>query len=262
MGLFDRFKGPAKKENPDDKSVYTSDDQRIDALLAEGARKGISAGNSIWLVVPEMETVKEWAELKREEQAHIVAAMIPRLVDFDERASSIRDTSTHGVNIHHDKRWNAVWSPRMTIFEAMKLLLRRKLPLNSGAKRALLTWCAGLSGLWTGWYPISSATEAAEHLISVEGLTDENQRLIERYLRALRGNPHCEKELRKYIARTEELLGRAPELPIEGGEAWADAARTELAALPTGGSNPLDHAARARAQRQRRRTDGEMAEDR
>lgn len=219
-------------EVPDDDPYFT-EHERIRELLADyqvstaEGRVGFSE-----VVAGNHEPYERMSGAGREQQARYVRCLVQWLVVLDKRASDWRLRSAEKVNLHLEGGWSDVWTPRRLLSDALKGLLKRKLPLDPETVKDMLDWCiqdpASVPDHFH--YPLSSLVTAVEE--QAKGGED-----LESWVPALnilsgkmrRGQPDA--TMRKLLDRLDALSGRTPELPMQRGEAWSDAAVADVTGL-------------------------------
>jgi hypothetical protein len=168
----------------------------------------------------------------REELARLVQALIIRLIGYDAALEAFRRTARDPVNPHNDPGWKELWGERRLLFDAISPFLRRKLPLSPETRVLMLEWVGrATAGVGDYFHPLTSVVAAAESLVSEFGPTPEITGWIEQ-VRINLEKTHASAH-RKLITQLQEITGAAPELPLEPGEAWADAARAQVQAQPS-----------------------------
>jgi hypothetical protein len=165
-----------------------------------------------------------------EQQARAVHALLVRLVGYDEALTAIRRAARDPYNPPHSSGWSKLQCPRQVLFDALRSLLRRKLPLTVEARVLMVEWVGRAWYPNTYWHPINQVIAAAESLLTEFGAQSQLLEWIDALRKNLeKTNP---KEHRHHTTRLRELAGSAPELPLEPGEAWADVARADIEELP------------------------------
>lgn len=217
---------------PDD-DPYFPEHELIRELLAAHQTELTKDHRSYYgSAVEQLEAFKRMKEADRPEQARLVTCLIPWLAALDKRASAHRLKAKDKNNLHLDEGWSDVWQPRRLLNDTLGILLKRKLPLSPETVRAMLEWCvqdpANPTNLY--YYPLSPLLSAIEEL--AKNGTDMESWATP--LNSLSGRLRClqnDQTIRKLIDRADALVGRTPELPISPGEAWSDAAVSDITSL-------------------------------
>ncbi len=183
-----------------------------DRVLKDGHVHGVKLGD-----IP---TGKVILALGPDAQAGVVAAAI----------RGVREFSQQG-------KWDYFKQSNERRYEyhvlVLKGLLRRKPPLLESTVIDLLMWVGEtLTQPWTiGDYPLGDIAAAVEQLAGPEKSVSRGlEAAIRKAAAALRNLP-TSPEARKAAVRLAGVLIEAPRARIEPGEAWADAARADLAAM-------------------------------
>jgi hypothetical protein len=109
---------------------------------------------------------------------------------------------------------------------AVTTLLRRRLPLGHDEVLELLGWSARRSGNY--WRVVPQMIKAVEDYLKENPLTDALREKIAELVGRV-GAEHETAESRRWVVRLRELCGDASaRLPIRPGEAWSDAAISEI----------------------------------
>jgi hypothetical protein len=168
--------------------------------------------------------------LSREDQASIVAAAVARIADIDCRIVEFfvrPDVRAKG--------FDSTLEPRNYLALAIRTLLGRRLPLSETAlinllEWSLLEWPADSAQESLRPYPLSEIVAAAESYAKNRGLTPDLVSAISRLVQVLRSKAH--KHNRKFADRLWALVDAGPRVHIQPGEAWSDAALSDLDAMP------------------------------
>lgn len=162
-------------------------------------------------------------------QAAIVIAALRRLKDLEEKIGAFR--KKHGQNAPHHQGWSVIWQPRWVLLETLRGLLRKTLPLDEGALIRLVEWPLQSSGgVYTAWYPWPGMIKAVGDYAAANGVGERMSRLLSEAEKALR-KEDGDKEARKFADRLQAILAGRPQIKLEPGEAWSDAALADLQAM-------------------------------
>ena len=147
----------------------------------------------------------------------------------------------------HFQRWPA----RQTLGYLLNWLINTRPGLQEPEVIALAAWMGGGPGaIYYGdpHYPVIGTIKAAESLAAHKPPSEPLRKALTAMSAALRRNERV-RDNRLAADRIDALIGAVPTLPIQPGEAWADAALAELATLPpasvTGWGELLRHCSAA-----------------
>jgi hypothetical protein len=112
---------------------------------------------------------------------------------------------------------------------AIRDLLRKKLPCDAEHLRLMADWLSQPDAVHPYWFPLTGIVKYVEVFSSEHSIEGDAKDNVERIADALRRSRE-DRDVRKCVDRLEKLLGAAPEIPIQSGEAWADAALADLRA--------------------------------
>jgi hypothetical protein len=148
----------------------------------------------------------------------------------------IRDLEGKAAKFGQDKRstigFQKIWRSRAVVVEILRLLLRRKLPLDEQTIVRLIGWPAeSKDDLNPYVYPWPGLASAAENYAEANGASAALQAALEalaHLLRHIQSPMAHPKEWRQTAERLEALINRGPQVTIEPGEAWSDAALADL----------------------------------
>ncbi len=171
----------------------------------------------------------------RETQAKIVGVVLDKLMVLEEKIAAFRLklTGPDVWNVHHQPGWFDIWNPRWVLMETLRALLRRDLPLPEADVVRLLEWpfrsCEQVPSnpIDPYVYPLPGLAAAAENFVGKEGISPRVTQAAKDLIEILRKNTR-DKECRKVADRLQVLVSGGPEIYIEPGEAWADAALADL----------------------------------
>ncbi len=168
--------------------------------------------------------------LSREELAHVVESILPRMAKFDQQVASFLASTDPPP--YHFKEWNTVWHPRQNLNALLEAILRRRLPLSRDAIVQMADWLNSQACSHTFSYPLVGFIAAVENL--VRGGTSLDDELVARLrpiLKMLEERQHLT-DTHKLIARLQLLIETKPRPPLQKGEVWSNAAMEMLEALP------------------------------
>ncbi len=198
---------------------------QVTELLKQGNR--VNFGDSA--------AIKTILAQDRETQAVLVGAALDRLEKLDAKIAAKRkpsDSIPGGAGL---------WWPRVALSDTLRELLRRALPLNEATLIRLLEWPINVTtGLSKYSEPLSGIAGAVEKFTKGEEISDRLRATLKTFIARLR-DAHREtyfreQECRKVADRLEVLLGGGPTVLLEKGEAWSDAALTDLRMMKAGAS--------------------------
>ncbi len=159
----------------------------------------------------------------------IVNLALDRMGDLERRAA--RFASSRRSTLEFQK----IWAPRRLLGEMLRLLLRRKLSLDEQTLVRLIEWPTKDPGEFNPFvYPFPGLASAAEHHVEMHGVSEALRSALEALSHRLR---HIDwpmahpKEWRETADRLEALLASGPQIEIEAGEAWSDAALADLSQM-------------------------------
>jgi hypothetical protein len=128
-----------------------------------------------------------------------------------------------------------IWQSRAVVVEILRLLLRRKLPLDEQTVVRLLGWPAESKEDFNPFvYPWPGLAGAAENYAEANGVSEPLQAALASLSHCLR---HIQypmahpKEWRQTAERLEALINSGPQATLEPGEAWSDAVRADLGGM-------------------------------
>src|SRR5215469_10331329 len=102
-----------------------------------------------------------------EESARIAAALTAQVAHFDDltkHARSLAKDEMQRINWHHfSPEWDAIWPPRQVLAQALRRVLRRKLPLRSEHLTSLATWISTAEWQNDSLYPLKLFVKAVEN---------------------------------------------------------------------------------------------------
>jgi hypothetical protein len=151
-------------------------------------------------------------ESDSEAGARLVLALVAHAAHFDglaQKVKALAKSEIERMNWHNTPEWEAVWMPRQVSAQALRRLMRRKLPLGSEHLIKLADWFAAAEWLSDGFYPLKSFVKAVE----AYGKIDPNETVLRTSLARVaqlcrKGNA---KELPKLAHQLETVLSAATE---------------------------------------------------
>ncbi len=173
---------------------------------------------------------KELAARKPEQLASLVGSLVYHLDRIDRIARKFRALDPGNINVHHVKGWYAIWGPRSILMISLRDILRKKLPLADAQIMLIANWVAAADNVNKHTYPLSGIVKAMENANSTGPLEGDARTSVEKMLANIK-REWDQKSLRTFVERLEAVLGTAPEVPLEPGEAWSDAALADLEAI-------------------------------
>lgn len=162
----------------------------------------------------------------RDNPGSIVNLTLDRIDDLEARAA--RFAANRRSTIDFQK----IWQPRRLLGEILRLLLRRKLSLDEQTVVRLIEWPTESPGDFNPFvYPFPGIASAAEHYVEMHGASEPlciALKALSHRLRHIEWPMAHPKEWRESADRLEALLTSDPQIDIEPGEAWSDAALADL----------------------------------
>jgi hypothetical protein len=111
--------------------------------------------------------------------ARLVAALVRQLHHYDDmgrKARSLTSSEMERINWHHScPEWSAIWPARSALSQAVKRLMRRKLPLSGEHLTAMARWIGADEAPSDYNFPLKAFTKAIESL-NGEALTEPTLR--------------------------------------------------------------------------------------
>jgi hypothetical protein len=203
-------------------------DALIDALLDE--RPKGKYGGLYGVELRDTKAGPDLLALDREAQADAVGRLASRLIELDRRVDELRAQAASPHMPQGVPGWEAAWTPRQIAELALRGLLQRKLPLGDETLRTLLDWTMHYEVSAASCFPLSNLAGAVEHRAGEAPLGEELTRAIESAIRRLRTRSH-EADCRKAADRLAKVVAGGPVAHLQPGEAWSDAALTDLGAM-------------------------------
>lgn len=166
--------------------------------------------------LPEGEISERLNATDAAERRRLVLALVPRLEHVEQR-STINESYAATKTLNYLLNW----------------LVQSRPGLQEPELRALCGWMRrSPHGVYCGfYYPVASLIKAVETLPAQASLSDALKQDLAGLAAALRRREQSRDE-RRAADRIDALIGAAPDCPIQPGEAWADAALADLAAMP------------------------------
>lgn len=188
----------------------------IERYLSEST--GQSGGYYVEVPLKETEVGKEILELPAESLCDLVLAAHERIVASENVYRKLQNRRS-GYNTAHP-----VYRNRSALFYLQRSILRRKLPFTLKQVETLLRWFNDTLGRQFPYYTFPAAGIIKALKDSVERGEDFGglAKTAERIVRKATRNPA--RDVQKFADRILNIIGKAPELPVRAGEAWADAA--------------------------------------
>jgi hypothetical protein len=162
-------------------------------------------------------------------QARFVETLVSELVGWDQRMVAFHAQNPNSGNQHLNQEWVSIRGTRILLNSLLQRLLKRKLPLSPEAIAEMFEWYrrGPKIQLMATEYPFAFLISAMEDFVKggvpIDGFREALQHLAEGVRRCYQGQA-----TRKLGDRLQTLLGTAPEIPVQAGEAWADAALKDL----------------------------------
>ncbi|TDU81144.1 uncharacterized protein DUF4132 [Prosthecobacter fusiformis] len=143
------------------------------------------------------------------EQAALAAALVEVIQNMDNGVANFFGTDRNSRK-------------RRVALALLNSLLGRKLPLNEEQILTMLRWVCRGSSASSYLYPISGIVRIAEELAEEERMTEA---LVAGFLKFQKAfTRYAGADERRLSRRIDRAIGRTPDLPLEAGEAWTDAA--------------------------------------
>lgn len=173
---------------------------------------------------------KELALGSGDELAVVIETLVHHLARIDKVVKRFRAIELENSYVWHAPEWDKIWGPRSILLIATRDLLRKKLPLTAAHAAQIADWIAAADNVNVHTYPMSGIVKAIENIHTETPLDGDASAAVEKMLANIK-REWDQKPLRKFVERLENILGTSPEIPLEAGEAWSDAALADLAAL-------------------------------
>src|SRR5262249_38469999 len=157
-------------------------------------------------------------------QCRILMAVIARSDWIELKISEKREQATKSdFRVSFLPPWSELVHLRQLVESPLRVLLRRKLPFEENEITELVCWFTAKDRVRTCWGTQGLLVKAIESFMTVHPTSGGLRKTLPALIESLRSNS-SDRDNRKYAERLEALLGTAPELPLQPGEAWSDAA--------------------------------------
>jgi hypothetical protein len=159
-------------------------------------------------------------------QAVVASVALDRLKVLEKELEAIRRKEKEGEIPYPsaDPDWGRLSQQLGPLRTALDGLLRRSLPFGELDAVRLLEWPGNSADWITKYsYPLAGITNAAESFAESNTPSERFKTALSTLIHRLR-MPNCDKECRKYADRLQALLSGGPQIHLEPGEAWSDAA--------------------------------------
>ena len=142
-------------------------------LVSELVSQTLQSG---WLYYKELdlsatEAGKKILEADPATSARLVLALVAQAAHKDEQRRKVMKlgkSEIERMNWHHTPEWEAVWMPRQVSAQALRRVMRRKLPLGSEHLIKLADWMASAVSLGDSLYPLKAFVKAVESVGQIE----------------------------------------------------------------------------------------------
>jgi hypothetical protein len=166
--------------------------------------------------------------LDREGQAEAVEGLLDRLLKWDQEIAQFRSTLAENETCGNKPGWNRLWNRGCVLRDALETLLRRKLPLGEARLIRLLRWPLGSKDHISSYmHCLAGLTNAAEYHAESNAISPSLCKVLGALARTL-SRETWDKPCRKAADRLRALLPGRPQIQLEPGEAWSDAALADL----------------------------------
>jgi hypothetical protein len=172
----------------------------------------------------------------RETQVAILKVALDRLAGLEPKIAAFRARldDFYVDNPHCKPGWWPLWNPRWVLVETLRGLLRRTLPLDEATLVRLFEWPAQASNaVAPSIYPLPGMAAAAEGFAETNRVSPPLRAAIAPVITRLHQYVH-DRECRKMADRLHQILAGGPQIDLEAGEAWSDAALADLGKLKAG----------------------------
>jgi hypothetical protein len=223
-------KNPAAEANSSDIA-----NELLDAVTKEFLPK-IEHGSFYGKKLEDAAAGKKIVAQSRDIQAAIVDTALERLHELEKKITRHRSTlkGNEAYNPHLKPGWSAIWYPRWVLLETLRMLLRRALPLSETTVTHLFQWPLNASnGMSSYIYPLPGMAAAAENFAKSNTISSALAAILEKSIQQLRKAADQDKDCRKIADRLQALIVGGPQIEIQPGEAWSDAALADLKATKT-----------------------------
>jgi hypothetical protein len=174
------------------------------------------------------------ASLADAEICELIIEVLPRIKQLGldmwriEKPRSRPYQSPQGLPRHNtyrqDRRWQRLSRKKNILLHTVLLLLRRKLPFSDEQLGSLCVWLTDSTSSVFSAGSAAGVIKALEDRGDSEELPEKITVSLEKIREGLVKLSWEEEGSLKLADRVERLLNRAPEIPLEPGESWADAA--------------------------------------
>ncbi len=145
--------------------------------------------------------------------ARFVLALVAHAAHYDALGKEVRAMAANEmerINWHHScPEWEAIWPARQISGQALRRIMRKKLPLGAEHLIKLADWIAAAEWVSDYHYPLKSFAKAVENYGPVPPNETELHASLSRVARALRNSQS--KDLPKVAHKIEALLGQEEE---------------------------------------------------
>jgi hypothetical protein len=189
----------------------------VSQLVAETLKSGWKYYNELDLSLTE--AGRKILESDPEAGARLVLSLVANASHFDGLALKVKalaKSENERLNWHNTPEWEAIWMPRQVSAQAVRRLMRRKLPLGREHLIRLADWFAATDWLSDGFVPLKSFTKAVEGLGKIDPNETALRDSITRVIQLCRKG-HA-KELPKVAHQLETALDAATESSVEAAE--------------------------------------------
>jgi Domain of unknown function (DUF4132) len=219
-----------KKAAPAAGTDATSARELVDSLLDQ-FRKKVGKGSTWGTKVADFPAGKQLLALDRESQAQAVEATLDHLLQWEQEEAALLAELDENEPRGNHPGWSLHWNKGFMLRTTFETLLRRKLPLGERTLVRLLRWPGGgREGINPFLHCMTALATAAETYAK----SNEIREPVREALGDLLGRipPRTgDATLRKVAERLDALIAGGPQVRIEPGEAWSDAALADLQKL-------------------------------
>lgn len=188
-------------------------------------------------------------ELDRPSLSSLVAALVARIVCMHEDLTALKDRWEAGGKDDRSfgKKYLPMKDRQSFLQRTLEETLRRKVLLDDRTLIALTRWIARKNGIVAVWPAYPWTVKAIETFADANELSGEVREAIEALRKRIQSSG--DREDRKYVERLEAVIGTAPTLMIQPGEAWSDQALADVGTMKAGAqaawADLIDHCRRA-----------------
>jgi Domain of unknown function (DUF4132) len=198
-----------------------------------------------WLYYKELDLAltgpgKKILEADPETSARTVSALVAHTSHYDSLTQQVKaqmKTQMERSNWHHTLEWKEIWPPRQVCAQALRRVMRRKLPLTSQQLMDLSDWMAKAEWLADSWYPLKAFIKAAENYGAI-GADETNLRnslsTLSRLLRKnkLKDNPKLAHQIERVLNPAAEMVSHSDDEPPMQRQTGPDPSIPALAGSP------------------------------